>query len=324
MKVKKVQRILFISILLIISCIGISITRCIRYDHFHINEKASLFEKMIGNNTYTLYYHFYPYSKEEIMNDVVKTENYSFKCQTNNTEEYKIDLKEYIYDGISVYACFTVENTNGTVEGLDLFGCGPGNIIVSGKAPIYGLTNASGKGSVNLSPGLDNEIYRNKRYLFYSADNMNIENLGYPVNREDLQDKIYLIENNLADNHGFVSQRAILLTFPLKKTITCYETWDSLGKIIATPLQIKTSGKMKCGLSDLVIHYKDGSSVVEIEDGDIDYNLLRESTEKNSDERSVCNYKFTNILDFAEIDRIEGKLKNGKEWKIKIDSEREV
>ncbi len=50
MKVKKVQRILFISILLIISCIGILITRCIRYDHFHINEKASLFEKMIGNN----------------------------------------------------------------------------------------------------------------------------------------------------------------------------------------------------------------------------------------------------------------------------------
>lgn len=73
-------------------------------------------------------------------------------------------------------------------------------------------------------------------------------------------------------------------------------------------------------MKELVVHYKDGSSKVGMTAGETFINLLGESHENTSDEGVECIYKFANVMDFEEIDRIEGKLKNARSWSIKIDS----
>lgn len=321
MKTKVRMRILLISIITLALSMGIFIYRINRFDHFHLNEKASVFKKITGTNVYTLYNYFYPKSKRKMMSKIVKTENRVLECNSENLEGYQVVLREYIYDGISAYACFSVENISGTTEGLELFGCGPYNATLSDRVPMYGLVNACGKGSVNLSLYSDQEVYRNKKYLFYNGDFMNVEEKGYPEGRTDLRDRIYLIDNNQIEHPNIVPEEAVILSFPLEKTTECYGTTEGLTKVTVTPLQIQISGKARCELKELVVYYKDGSSKVGMTAGETFINLLGESHENTSDEGVECIYKFANVMDFEEIDRIEGKLKNARSWSIKIDSE---
>ncbi len=318
-------------VLMVGGTIGVKVSS---YERFHLEDDSAPLAKKIGSrDEYTLYYHYFHKTKPEIMKKITKTVN-----EMQEYEGYQITLKEYVYDGNNVFACFTVKNKKNTEKGLELFEDvsfnGEGNILSilasqEGNDSLYRITNDCGRENINVNSDicqyLENPVYNNEKYLFYHGVNTDLEETrslyqewGESEISEKTKNELYLVDKTLLEKEGIFStiEKAKLLTFSLEITTQNQEVNLDGDKIIITPLEIRYEGDYLKAIKNVIVYYKNGKKAQIIKNTDVVDENLHLSDQKAKETILTKIYRFKNPMNFDKIDRVEGENIDGKKWRV--------
>ncbi len=320
-----------ILVLMVGGTIGVKVSS---YERFHLeNDSAPLDKKIVSRDEYTLYYHYFHKTEPDVMKKITKSAN-----EMQEYEGYELTLKEYVYDGNNMFACFTVKNKENTEKGLELFEDvnfnGEGNILsfVTSQEEndsLYRITNDCGRENINVNSDiceyLENPVYNNEKYFFYHGVNTDLEETrslyqewGKNEISEKTKNELYLIDKTLLESEGIFTniEKAKLLTFSLEITTQNHEVKSGGNKIIITPLEIKYEGNYLDSVKNVTLLYKDGKKVQIIRDIDVVNDNLYLGDQRAKGKKLTKIYRFKNPINFDKINGVEGENLSGEEWSI--------
>lgn len=328
-RIVRVCLLIGVLVLMVGGTIGVKVSS---YERFHLeNDSAPLAKKIGSRDEYTLYYHYFHKAEPEIMKKITKT-----VYEMQEYEGYQITLKEYVYDGNNVFACFTVKNKKNTEKGLKLFEDvnfnGEGNILSimtsqEENDSLYRITNDCGRENINVNSDicqyLENPVYNNEKYFFYHGVNTDLEETrslyqewGESEISEKTKNELYLVDKTMLKSEGvFINiEKAKLLTFSMEITTQNYEVKLGGDKIIITPLEIRYEGDYLESVKNVTLSYEDGKKVQIIRDADAVNDNLYLGDQKAKGKKLTKIYRFKNPINFDMINKIEGENLDGEQW----------
>lgn len=258
----------------------------------------SLIEKMTVRDEYTLYYHFFPDEDRDVLEQMT--------CHSGETKEAfdcKITLQDYIYDGKNLYALFVIEQNDGETGILEQFGL---NETLMGEHYNYTVMNGFDNWGVSSYNGkyIDNNIYKGKKYLFYSCTNMDDTDLF--DGHEEMMDTLYVMDIREVDNSG--SDRMFesinnnsVCQFDLDITAKKFETENQGTYLSVTPFGMSYRMGWRISPDKVEICYDDGKTATIYVSGDENTDIKMTKTDYRTGEHTQMFYSFCDYQKFENV-----------------------